>query len=134
MIKLTEHFTNEEMCVTSTQFPNVPTMENLIALTILCAKVLEPAREFMKAPLRVNSGYRNWAVNDAVKGSKTSQHMKGEAADITCYDNAKLFGYILKNLDFDQLIWEKGNKNFPAWVHVSYNRLGNNRKQVIYNY
>jgi hypothetical protein len=30
------------------------------------------------------------------------------------------------------LIWEKGDKNQPDWVHVSW--CHNNRKQIIYNY
>ena len=64
------------------------------------------------------------------KGSKTSQHMKGEAADIDTGDrqqNKLLFEYIRKNLPYDQLIDES---NF-AWVHVSYRVDGNNRMQVL---
>ena len=66
----------------------------------------------------------------AVRGSKTSQHMKGEAADIDTGDrqqNKLLFEYIRKNLPYDQLIDES---NF-AWVHVSYRADGNNRMQVL---
>ncbi len=69
-------------------------------------------------------------VNKAVKGSATSDHMTGRAADITGgspAENKKLF-YMIQSLGlpFDQLIDEK---NF-AWVHVSY-REGANRKQVL---
>jgi hypothetical protein len=42
-----------------------------------------------------------------------------------------VFDYILKNLDFDQLIWEFGTSENPDWVHVSYNSNGTQRKQVL---
>ena len=70
------------------------------------------------------------ALNKAVGGSATSQHMTGQAADIDTGDrqqNKLLFEYISKNLPFDQLIDES---NF-AWVHVSYRSDGKNRKQVL---
>ena len=68
----------------------------------------------------ISSGFRSSGVNAAAGGASTSQHLKGEAADVICSDNAKLFNYIKDNLNFDQLIWEYGNDNQPAWVHVSY--------------
>ena len=38
--------------------------------------------------------------------------------------------YIIKNeFDYDKLIWELGDDNNPAWIHVSYVK-GNNRKLV----
>ena len=59
--------------------------------------------------------------------------MNGFSVDITASckkENAILFQIIKDNFDFDQLIWEKGNSEYPDWVHVSYNpnRL---RKQVL---
>ena len=81
-------------------------------------------------PITVNSAYRCPELNAAVKGSKSSQHMKGEAADIDTGDrqqNKLLFEFIRKNLPYDQLIDES---NF-AWVHVSYRADGANRKQML---
>jgi hypothetical protein len=77
--------------------------------------------------------YRGQELNNAVKGSITSQHCTGEAMDI---DNVKptnkeVFDYIKDNLDFDQLIWEFGTKENPEWVHVSYESTGKQRKQVL---
>ncbi len=87
-------------------------------------------RTWWGKPITVNSGYRCPELNAAVKGSKTSQHMSGQAADIDTGDrqqNKLLFEHIRKNLPFDQLIDES---NF-AWVHVSYRADGNNRMQVL---
>jgi len=96
----------------------------------LIDKVLDPLREAYGKPIIVTSGYRCPALNNAVRGSATSQHMSGQATDITAgsrKENKRLF-YLIQELgiDFDQLIDEKGF----SWVHVSY-REGNNRKQIL---
>ena len=62
-----------------------------------------------------------------IGGAKTSQHTKGEAMDLQI--NSKGFNFIKDRLEFDQLIWEFGNDENPAWVHVSYS--SKNRKQVL---
>ena len=80
--------------------------------------------------------FRSLELNTALKGSKTSSHMKGEAMDITsmacgkenCKSNLEMFHWIKDNLEFDQLIWEFGSE--PKWLHVSYNK-DNNRQQVL---
>lgn len=66
-------------------------------LTNLIENLLDPIREMWGKPLHVNSGYRCLALNKAVGGKPTSQHLKGEAADITAgskADNKKLFEMI----------------------------------------
>lgn len=100
----------------------------------LITNVLDPLREAWGKPITVTSGYRCKALNKAVGGSATSQHMVGQAADVTAgsrKENKRLF-YLIQELglDFDQEIWEKGNSEGPDWVHVSYQE-GNNRKQVL---
>ncbi len=98
-------------------------------MNALIENVLDPLRTWWGKPIRVNSGYRCKELNKAVKGSKTSQHMSGEAADIDTGDrqqNKLLFEYIRNNLPYDQLIWENGGD----WIHVSYRNDRNNRKQV----
>ena len=45
-------------------------------------------------------------------------------------DNKSLFELIKNNFVFDQLIWEYGTDEQPAWVHVSLKKTGN-RKQVM---
>lgn len=128
-----KHFTIEEMTESSTakakDIDNTPSQEILAKLQKLIEAILDPLREWYGKPIRVNSGYRCEALNEAIGGSKTSQHCLGEAADITAgskEENKKLFEYIKDNLLFDQLI----NESDFSWIHVSY-REGRLRKQVL---
>lgn len=132
-----KYFTIKELTKSSTAeakgINNTPTPEIKANLERLVEKVLDPLREKYGKPIIVNSGYRCPELNKAVGGSKTSDHMNGFSVDITASskkENAILFQIIKDNFDFDQLIWEKGNSEYPDWVHVSYNpnRL---RKQVL---
>jgi zinc D-Ala-D-Ala carboxypeptidase len=124
---MTKNFTIKELCVTKTGIHNEPNAEQKEALRLLAVNILQPARDAL-GPIKVTSGFRNAKVNAAIGGSRTSQHMKGEAADLQCEDNAALFNFI-KTLEFDQLIWEFGDKEQPDWVHVSY--ASKNRKEVL---
>ena len=106
-------------------------------ITALVDNVLDPLREAWGKPLTVTSGYRCPALNKAVGGSRTSQHITGQAADISTgniVDNARLFHLVIgSKFPFDQLIFEKGDINVgPAWVHVSYRNDGKNRRQILY--
>ena len=114
---------------------NDPTEEHLQNLKTLCEKVLEPIRMWNNGPLNISSGYRSKTLNHYIGGSLKSQHCEGKAADIdmdgmTGKSNVEIFNYIKDNLEFDQLIWEFGDKNKPDWVHVSWN-TGANRKQIL---
>ena len=119
-----KYFTIEEMTKSSTatakHIDNTPNQTAIDNLTKLIEIVLDPLREWYGKPIKVNSGYRCEALNEAVGSkAKKSQHLYGEAADITAgskTENEKLFNYIKDNLPFDQLINES---NF-SWVHVSY--------------
>ena len=92
------------------------------SLTALIENVLDPLREAYGRPIIVTSGYRCEKLNKAVGGAASSQHVKGEAADIrsvqdTPEENKKLFDLIVKlGLPFDQLI----NEYNYDWVHVSF--------------
>lgn len=130
---MSKHFKFSELFATS-HGSNIPPPGVLVdiidSLDALCLNVLEPARELYGFPIYVNSGYRTPAVNIAVGGDSNSQHMKGEAVDITTgtiAGNKKLFDIIAKNCDFDQLISEGKLK----WIHVSFSK-DINRKQVLY--
>ena len=115
---------------------NTPTNpEHLRNLRTIAEKVFQPLRDHFGKPIFVSSGYRSDALNKTIRGSKTSQHCKGQALDldndaIGSPTNADIFYHILDWLEFDQLIWERGDDDNPAWVHVSYNE-GNNRQQVL---
>ena len=75
--------------------------------------------------IMVNSGYRSEALNKAVKGSKTSEHMLGTAADIEPKNgrNKEFFEWLrtyLSDKQFSQLINEyPDEKNCPKWIHLS---------------
>lgn len=129
-----KYFTIEEMIKSSTatakRIDNTPNQTVIDSLTKLIEAVLDPLREWYGKPIRVTSGFRCEALNEAVGSkAKKSQHLYGEAADITVgskTENEKLFNYIKDNLEFDQLI----NESDFSWVHVSY-REGRLRKQVL---
>ena len=114
---------------------NAPDAAQLASMQAVGSKVFDQVREHIGGPIAVTSMYRCAEVNRIIGGSRTSQHISGEAVDLDCDvfgigSNGKAFEYILLNLEFDQLIWEYGDKNSPAWVHVSY-REGNNRGDVL---
>jgi len=128
--QLSTHFTLAELTVTDTHLPNIPTATEIARLQLLVNKVLQPLRNLYGKPIAVSSGYRSPAVNKIKGGVSNSQHLTGEAADLKAADNAALFRLIRQSLPFDQLIWEGGNDQQPAWVHVSYKAKGN-RKQLL---
>jgi len=110
---------------------NKPNEEQVENMKLLAEEVFEPLREWVDAPIKVNSMFRSKELNSAIKGSLKSSHLKGEAMDITSMggkSNLEMFHYIRTELDFDQLIWEFGKE--PKWLHVSFNK-DNNRKQVL---
>lgn len=113
---------------------NQPGDKELKALELIAKEVFQPVREYIGKPLAVTSGYRSPELNVAIGGSSTSQHCKGEALDIDGdpfgVSNRAIFNYIMVNLDYDQLIWEFGNDDSPAWVHVSYKEEGN-RNEIL---
>ncbi len=112
---------------------NEPNGDELEAMLLVAEKIFQPLREEFGA-IRINSFFRCSALNVAVGGSKSSQHCKGEAIDVDALNgvtNKELFNYIKDNLDFDQLIWEYGTDEEPAWVHFSYTNKRENRKQVL---
>lgn len=116
--------------------PNTPTPEHESNLAALAWSILQPLRDAMGGPIKVTSGYRSPTLNAKTPGSSvTSQHSRGQAADLVAAPNATfttadLFHHIRKHLPFDQLIWEYGTKDAPQWVHVSF-VAGKRRGQVL---
>lgn len=106
--------------------PPPEVVENLRAL---CVNVLQPLRDAIGRPIKINSGYRCPSLNTAIKGATKSQHKTGHAADIVDLTNGNEFLYRkIKelNLPFDQMIDEFGFR----WVHVSYDP-SRNRKEIL---
>lgn len=107
-------------------------------LTALVAAVLDPVREKYGKPIHVSSGYRCPELNAAIpNSSKTSQHSRGEAADIFVdagpQGNYQVGKLIASLGNFDQLIFEDVGKDnlLPMWIHVSWKRKGDNRREIL---
>ena len=136
--KLSANFTLSEMVKSETALrhglDNTPGQTEVDNLKLLAEKVLQPIRDHYKRGVKVNSGFRHPEVNAAVGGSKTSDHCKGQAADIEIpgVANADLAEWIKDNLEFTQLILEFYTPGVPdsGWVHVSYDK-SNLKKQVM---
>ena len=135
----TEHFNLAEMCHSDTAvakgIDNTPTVEAVSNLCQLMTEVLEPARQKLGAPVIVTSGYRCPALNKAVGGVSSSQHMTGQAADLVCskYEDKRRLFDILSKMDIDQLLWETNSKG-TQWIHVSFVGHGQNRHMIRNNY
>lgn len=114
---------------------NMPTPEHIENFKKLAENVFQPIREHFGIPIHLSSGYRSKALNTAVGGSLSSQHCTGEAIDIdmdgTSITNKQVFDFIRENVNFDQMIAEFPVNGNPAWVHVSYESTGKQRKQIL---
>lgn len=137
-MKLTENFSLAEMTKSETALrhglDNTPGEVELANLKALAENVLQKVRNHYGKGVKVNSGFRHPEVNAAVGGSKTSDHCRGQAADIEIpgVPNAELAEWIKDNCEFRQLILEFYTPGIPdsGWVHVSYVE-GDNKKQVM---
>lgn len=137
--KLSRYFSLAEMTKSHStarlNIDNTPPQQAIWALERLCVEVLDPLRSLVGRPIVVGSGYRCPEVNAHVGGDPSSQHLKGEAADIECpgVSNLALAIQIERSaLPFDQLILEFHTVGDDAsgWVHVSH-RGPTNRRQVL---
>ena len=137
-MNLTANFTLSEMVKSETALrhgmDNTPGEVEIGNLKVLCEKVLQPVRDYFGKGVKVNSGFRHPAVNQKVGGSPTSDHCKGQAADIEIpgVANAELAQWIMNNLEYTQLILEFYTPGVPdsGWVHVSYDS-SNLKKQNL---
>ena len=128
---------------------NTPTQYQIDNATEFIENLLDPLREAWgvyckqkglgNPAIRVSSGIRSEALNKAVRGSKTSAHYHGYAADLIPY-NGELAEFKkfcvdwLFDKDFDQMISEDEDSNrVPGWIHIGYKHSsGKQRKQYLY--
>lgn len=142
-MKLTKNFSLEELTRSNTAerkgINNSPTAEHIHNLAMLCESILQPLRDKIGRSIRVNSGYRSEKLNNAIGGSKTSEHSFGKAADIKLVIDGENKSEILylsiieMGIPFRQLIWEFGDEETPSWVHVSFD-VNDNKKQKLRAY
>ena len=106
----------------------IRTAEVRDAVRELTLTVLQPLRDAWGEPLHINSGYRCPELNAAVGGVATSQHVKGEAADIHAKNPIKLAQKVYDlALPYDQMIV------YPTFVHISHKKGGPQRQKILYN-
>ena len=138
--RLSQHFTLRELCKTSVRMENVPSKAQVENLKRLC-RWLERLRKRWNDkygdgddPIIINSGYRSPAVNKAVGGAPTSNHLTGCAVDIRVAGLEQLLRYAVILLDisdeskedFDELLLER--KGAVMWLHFAVRPSGNRRK------
>lgn len=98
------------------------------SIQALVVNVLQPLRTALGVPMPVNSGYRCPKLNEAVGGVPTSQHLKGEAADIATAMPLRMARKAVEmGLPFDQM------GIYPTFVHFSHKLGGPQRQQVFYS-
>lgn len=136
---MAKYFTYSELTKSETakklKIDNEPkeeaTKDNVIELMRFLDKIREGWTEeceengYGDPAIIVNSGYRCEALNEAIKGSKTSEHMLGTAADIEPKNgrNKEFFEWLvhfIADTPFSQIINEKPDKDGkPSWIHFS---------------
>jgi len=117
---------------------NKPNDEQISNMMSVAEMIFQPLRSYVGGPIKITSFFRSPELNQAIGGSSSSQHCKGQAMDVDDVygykTNAEMFMYIRENLDFDQLIWEFGDDKNPSWVHVSYVDKQENRNRCLKAY
>lgn len=140
-MNLSANFTLKELTRSDTadrlDIDNTPNEEQIESLRLLCENILQPVRDHFGKPVKINSGFRCPALNQATGGSATSDHCKGQACDfeIDGVSNPDLAQFIADNLKYTQLILEFYTQGQPnsGWVHVSYdpNNLKNQELTAV---
>ena len=135
-----KYFTIKELCASATAtrlgIKNEPTKAALLNLESLVLNILDPLRAAWGGAIKVTSGYRSAALNKAVKGSNTSAHRYGYAADIVPADGriSVFKAFVVKwlkdnEISFDQYIDEVDGSE---WVHIAIKSgSGNQRRQFL---
>jgi len=120
--KLSELIKSET--ATRLDIDNTPNEEQIESLRLLCENILQPVRDHFGKPVKITSGFRCPAVNQATGGSATSDHCKGQAVDfeIDGLPNPDVAQWIMDNLDYTQLILEFYTQGQPnsGWIHCSF--------------
>jgi len=139
-MRLSEHFTLRELTKTKTGIENVPNEEQVENLKRVC-RWLERLRKRWNDkygegddPIIINSGFRSAAVNKAVGGVATSNHLTGCAVDIRCIGMEQALRYAailldisdLSHEDYDELLIER--KRNVIWIHFAVRPSGNRRR------
>lgn len=114
MAKITTNFSLEEFnCKDGSEMPN-DVMINVIKL----AKNLQVLRDAIGKTIIVNSGYRSPNYNKRIGGVKDSQHLKGNASDITVKGmTPKEIAKVIEGLIASGKMQQGGIGIYPNFVH-----------------
>ena len=139
-MKISKNFTLKELQRTECRIPNNPDDRALINIVAGTHKILQPCRDYF-GRVRVTSAYRCPAVNQAIGGSKTSDHCAVGTSSAFDFEiaseeisNLQLAEWISENLIFKQLILEYYDPSEgpnSGWVHCSYDVTGENRMEKL---
>ena len=143
LMKLSEHMTLAELTKTNTGIENVPNEAQVENLKRVCRWLERLRRRWNDLygegddPIVINSGFRSAAVNKAVGGAPTSNHLTGCAVDIRVAGLEQLLRYAVILLDisdesgedFDELLLER--KGAVMWLHFAVRPSGNRRRVRI---
>lgn len=131
--QVTQHFRLSEFCASSTALrlglDNTPDSVVEGNLRHVLIPGMQAVRNVLGKPIFIKSGYRCRNLNAAVRGSPTSDHVTGHAADFvspefgTPLEICKELVRHMGGLKFDQLIYE------GDWVHISFS--SRRRNQVL---
>lgn len=131
-MKLSANFSLSEFTISQTAsrlgINNEPTPDVLQNL-IRTANCMEDVRVLLKNnSILISSGYRSKELNKAVKGSSSSQHVKGEACDFSC-PNFGSIDEIMSVIVNSSIKYDQCIKEFNSWIHISFSDL--NRRQAL---
>ena len=129
--KISKDFTLEEFTRTSTGYFNSPNEVQKINLRLLTAAILQPLRSYLNEKVTITSGYRSAQVNTEVKGSDSSFHLYGMAADFKVISFQKAIDYIVNYLEFTELGIYQTKKGVIRFLHVAYNPLDLSKEVFI---
>ena len=129
--KISKNFTFEELTRTSTGYFNAPNEAQTINLRIVTAAILQPLRSYLNEKVTITSGYRSAQVNTEVKGSDSSFHLYGMAADFKVISFQKAIDYIVNYLEFTELKNYQTKKGVIRFLHVVYNPLNLSKEVFI---
>lgn len=135
-MRLSKNFTLEEFLISDYAERNdidmTPSDEIIDNISNLIKSCMQPLRDEVNASIFITSGYRPTILNSAIGGSKTSAHVRGEAADFTVvgqtpYETATLIEHM--DLPYDQVIHE-----FGRWVHMGVGDILRNQELTAHRY
>jgi zinc D-Ala-D-Ala carboxypeptidase len=147
-VKISRNFSLGEVCKSDAAsrggWDNTPGLDEICSITALIHQCIQPIRDAMGRPIRVNSCFRNLQTNRAIGSGDGSSHraQNGFAAmdfEIMGFDNKELAREIIKILPwwsdlilefYDEKIKDPLLRADSGWIHLSYNRSGENRNQI----